>query len=135
MITFRYIPHKKISSLDSKDKIRTILETIKDDHILIIEGRLKSTEEAELIRATMNILSEDVETFNGIEIGTFYDTEEKDLVKRIKSSIAKFLVGDKSGLTIIGPANIVKELRQHPEHIEMHFQKSFMNKNIKERSK
>jgi hypothetical protein len=41
------------------------------------------------------------------------------------------LIGDRSGITFIGPAKIISELRQHPENIELHFQKEYLLKNVK----
>jgi len=96
-----------------------------------MEGRLKSTEEAELIRETMKAVDKNLDSFKGIEIATFYYKENLDLMKKIKANIAKWLVGDRNGLTIIGPATIISELKQHPEKIEMHFQKGFFEKNKK----
>lgn len=122
MLIFHYISQKKLRSLKPEDKIKSILDLIRNNNIIIIEGRLKSTEEAQLIRETMSVLSNDVQKFNGIEIGTLFSSEEDD---SIRMKLAKILIGDKTGLTIIGPAKIVKELRQHPEKIELHFQKNF----------
>jgi len=120
MLTFHYIPYTKIQSLESKQKIDHILDLVRKDNIIIIEGRLKSTEEANLIRETMSVINKNY-TFHGIEIGTFHND-----AKGFKSKIAKWLIGEKTGLTIIGPANIIRELKQHPEKIELHFQKDFL---------
>ena len=71
--------------MNSAQRIELIISEIKLDSILIIEGRLKSTEEALLIRRTMSEFS-DLEgkddEFSGIEIATLFDNEELSKVDR-----------------------------------------------------
>jgi len=131
MLTFHYIPIEKLEKLSSRERIDNILKLTRQDSILIIEGRLKSTEEAELIRETMNSMSLDDNKFNGIEFAVFHNTPGSGIAHKIKSKLAKWLIGDKLGLTIIGPASIIQELKQHPDHVEMHFQKGFYERQNK----
>jgi len=104
---------------------------LKTGKILIIDGRLSSSDEALLIRETMNNINEE---FNGVEIGVLRDNKEHGLLMRIKQGLARALIGDRTGITFIGPAKIISELRQHPENIELHFQKEYLLKNVQTKS-
>jgi hypothetical protein len=134
MLKIQYIPYKRILNLDARQRTDMILGLVRDDRLLIIEGRLKSTDEATLIRETMNNIDDE---FSGIEIGVMHDNESLDRWTRIRSSIARFLVGDRTGLTIIGPAKIIESLKQDPEMIEIYFQKSYLERHagIKDKHK
>jgi len=99
--------------------------------IVLIDGRLNSNDESLLIRETMSSIDEE---FNGVEIGVMRDNVEKGLVSRIKHKIAKALIGDTCGITFIGPAKIISELRQHPETVELCFQKDYLLKQSRSNS-
>lgn len=76
-----------------------------------MEGRLKPNEETDLIQRTMENLSKD---FKGIELCTVYPNV-KD--KFLKGLLVNILIGDRTGLTVVGPANIVKEIKRDPNKI------------------
>ena len=59
--------------------------------------------------------------FKGVEICTIFP-EEKDLqiVKRIKKEFIKSILGNRDGLTIVGPASIIKEIRRDPNKIMLY---------------
>lgn len=128
MLTIQYLPYHQISLLNSNERLQLILSLLRDNKIVIIDGRLSSSDEALLIRETMNNFDE---TFNGIELAVMRDNKALDWLSRIKHYIAKRLIGDRSGITFIGPAKIISELRQHPENIELNFQKDYLLKNVK----
>jgi len=98
------------------EKIRKILKGVKEDKIILIEGRLNPIEESELIKRTMQIISK---SFKGIEIASMDYQFKGDFVDRVKKDIAHFLLRKRSGLTIVGPATIVKEIRKDPAKIEL----------------
>jgi hypothetical protein len=85
----------------------------KNNDIIIIDGRLKSREEAELIRRTMTDLNKNFEVFHGIEMASLYDAVPK------KKNILDIFRKESNGITIIGPASIITEMRQHPDHVEL----------------
>lgn len=117
MLQFKYLSNRRISTMDTESKINLILDIIKNNQIIIIDGKLQSQEEALLIRKTMDFLNDNIEKFQGLEIATIYDNEHKS----IKSRMAEFFFKERNGLTLIGPAKIISELKQHPDMIEMHF--------------
>ncbi len=125
MLKFKYLSNKKLSSMNSKGRMEEILKLIKEENIILIDGRLNSIDEANLIRETMNSINDE---FNGLEIGIVHDNHEHNLITRIKHNIAKILIGESTGLTIIGPAKIISELKQNPESIEIYFHKDYINK-------
>ena len=118
-ITLQFVPLHEISNLDSPNKIKKILKIVKTNKIALLEGRLKIEEQAMLIQKTMEQINTN---FKGIEIATIEGKEEKDLISIMKRQLAKILLGDKFGLTIVGPASVVKDIKKDPNKIEL-----FMN--------
>ncbi len=118
MLTLQYVPHVEIKDLNSKDKINKLLRIVKTDRIVLMEGRLKPREETELIEQTMEQISK---TFQGIEICTINSDkkENEQFFTRLKLLFANILLGNRQGLTIIGPASIVKEIKRNPNKIEL----------------
>ncbi len=117
MITLQYIPHSEFGHLDVNLKIRKILRSVKDDKIIVIEGRMRAEEETELIARTMEQIDR---KFKGIEIATVnVKKRNEEAISVIKRAVANFLIGKNEGLTIVGPASIVKEIRRDPNKIEL----------------
>jgi hypothetical protein len=132
MLTLQYLPYEQIKSLSSSQRINMILSLLKSERIVIIDGKLDSRDEALLIRETMSLIND---VFNGVEMGVMHDNQSKDFIYKLKHRIAKMLIGDSSGITIIGPAKILSELRQHPDKLELHFQKEYLLKHSFKHSK
>ncbi|MBS3130264.1 DUF2073 domain-containing protein [Candidatus Woesearchaeota archaeon] len=65
MLTLEVIPYQEIEHLSSVGRIRKLLNSAKEDKIVLLQGRLKKEEEAELIRATMEEINDE---FKGIEL-------------------------------------------------------------------
>lgn len=116
-LTLQFIPYGQIEDLSSTDRIKKVLSLVKTDRILVLEGRLKSEEEAELIAQTMASIDK---KFSGIELAVIFpDKKSSTFSKRIRQVFINLLLGDRQGLTIIGPANVVKEIKQDPEKIQL----------------
>ena len=92
----------------SMEKISMIVDRVKGGDLVIIEGGLSPEEEAELIETTMREI--DVENFVGIDIYTL----EKD-----KKSLFGISKKKTVGLTIIGPANIMKTVKKKSNFLSM----------------
>jgi hypothetical protein len=117
MITLQYVPWHEIADLPSQKKVKKLLAMAREDKIVLVEGRLSKPEEAELIKKTMEAIDEE---FKGIEIGVIYpDIKNADFMHKVRSGLAKVLLGDRHGITIIGPATIVKEIKQDPDKIQL----------------
>ncbi|MBS3150314.1 DUF2073 domain-containing protein [Candidatus Woesearchaeota archaeon] len=115
-ITIQFIPHSELASVNSENKLKKILKIVKENKIVIIEGKLKADEEAKLIENTMKQIDK---SFKGIEIASFEEAANFDFFYKIKSGLARMLLGDKFGLSIIGPATLVKEIKRDPSKIEL----------------
>ena len=117
MLTLQFIPYQEIANLPSHLRIKKLLASVKDNKIVMLEGRLKKEEEAELIKRTMEEIDEN---FRGIELQVIDpDVNNEDFFKKIKVHLANILLGYRQGMTIIGPANIVKEIKKDPNKIEL----------------
>ncbi|MGM5480683.1 MAG: OapB/ArvB family protein [Nanobdellota archaeon] len=117
MLTLQYIPHTEIEHLSSEKRISKLLNLVKTDKILLVEGRLRSEEEAELIRKTMESIND---KFSGIELSVVYpEDKETAFFKKVHSKFINLLLGSRRGMTIIGPANVVKEIKQDPGKIQL----------------
>ncbi len=113
MLRIRYISNSRLRNLNTKSRTDTIINHIKNNDIIIIDGRLKSREEAELIRQTMSDLNREFEIFHGIEMASLYDNTPH------KKSVMDIFKNESNGITIIGPASIISEMKQHPDHVEI----------------
>ncbi len=117
MLTLQFIPYHELSGLDRSGKIQKILKSVKEDKIILIEGRLAAHEESELIRRTMEVIDK---KFKGIEICSVdYQPKNTLLIDKIRKSIANIILNKTSGMTIIGPATVVKEIKKDPNKIEL----------------
>ncbi|MBS3147056.1 DUF2073 domain-containing protein [Candidatus Woesearchaeota archaeon] len=117
MLTLQYIPNNEIENLNSENKIRKLLSLVKEDKILLIEGRLTSSEEARLIESTMEQISK---SFKGIEICTVYPQKKREVqfFDKLRKEVLNIL-GYRQGITIIGPATIIKDIKRDPTKIEL----------------
>jgi hypothetical protein len=117
MLTLQFLPFGEIAVLSPEDKLRRLLDLVKDDKIILLEGKLKSTEKSDLIARTMAEINQ---KFKGIEIEEL-DLEAKNLagMEKLKSIFVNMLLGDRKGFTIIGPASIIKEIKKDPDKIQL----------------
>ena len=117
MVTFQFVPFHEVEHLSAVKRVNKLLKIVKEDKIVIMEGRLKKQEEADLIEITMEEISP---KFKGIELSVIYpDKDSQDAMQRVKGAFANMLLGDRQGLTIIGPASIVKRIEKNPDKIEL----------------
>ncbi len=118
MITLQFVPYFEVADLPSAKKVKKLLSIVREDKIILLEGRLSKQEETELIKKTMELIDD---KFKGIELGVIYpDKKDADFFFRLKKNLINMLLGDRHGLTIIGPATIVKEIKQDPDKIQLY---------------
>ncbi len=116
-LTLHFIPFERFINLSSDDKTSTILEYTKKGKIIIIESYLDPKEQATLIT---NVMGNIDGKYSGVEMISF---TRKDFQKdnsfyvRLRNAAIDLLSGKKAGLTIVGPANIVKKIERNPEMI------------------
>ncbi|SFR32471.1 hypothetical protein SAMN04488124_0128 [Halogeometricum limi] len=95
----------RMEGLASMEKIRLILDGVRDGNIVILEEGLSPDEESKLIEVTMTEISPD--EFNGIEIETYPQSKGgQGFLGRLmgKETTKK--------LTVIGPANQIQTLHK-----------------------
>ena len=119
MLTLRFVPYPEIEYLSSARRIHKLLDLVKENKIVLLEGRLKKEEEADLIEITMENIDE---RFKGIELAVINpeNKDEKNPLRNIKSSFMNFVLGDRQGLTVLGPATIVSEIKNNPDKIQLY---------------
>ena len=99
------ISEEKMAAMTAMEKIRLILDGVKEGKILVLERGLTPTEEAKLIEMTMTEITQ--EDFPGIEIESYPSSQNQKLIDRI---FRKPVV--RTRLTVIGPANQLKTLKK-----------------------
>ena len=96
----------RMEGFTSMEKIRLILDGVREGNIVVLEEGLSPDEESKLIEVTMTEISPD--EFNGIEIETYPQSggSKRGLIDR--------LIGTQSPkkLTVIGPANQIETLHK-----------------------
>lgn len=116
-LVIQFIPYVEIEGLDSDSRIEKLLSIVKENKIILLEGKILPTEEAELIARTMEEIDR---KFSGIEIATVQPkSHDEAFWSKMKKKIVGFLFKYQTGLTIIGPANIVKEIKKNPDNIQL----------------
>ena len=118
MVTLQLVPYNEIETLSSVGRIRKLLNLAKENKIVLLQGRLKKEEEIELIKATMEEINKE---FRGIELAVINPNINLNMgfVKKFKNNFASKLLGNRSGLTVIGPASVVKQMKKDPNKIEL----------------
>lgn len=96
----------RMESLAGMEKIRLILDSVREGNIVILEEGLSPDEESKLIEVTMAEISPD--DFSGIEIETYPNPDSKN------SGFFGRLIGNQETkkLTVIGPANQIETLHK-----------------------
>ena len=127
MVTLQFVPYHEIEDLGSARRVKKLIDIVKENKIVLLQGRLKKEEETDLISIAMEEFGN---KFKGIELAVI-NPEEKEVagIKKLKSNFFGFLLGDRQGLTIIGPASIVTEIKKDPNKIELY------TKEVKKRKK
>ena len=118
MLTLQYLPYGEIEQLPSEERVSKILAIVKKNRIVLLEGKLERAEETELIKQTMESINEH---FKCIELGAIDPAQKENaaILAKIRKSMVSMLMGNRQGMTIIGPASIVKQIKQDPEKIQV----------------
>ncbi len=118
-LTIHFMPYSEIEKISSNERIKKILGIILQNKLVILQGRLKAEEETKLIESTMMLVG-NIKGFQGVELAVVSgDSENRTLFEKVRHNIARILVGEQDALTIIGSANLVKEIKRNPQKIEL----------------
>lgn len=111
------LSYEAMRNLESHERIKKILNLVKKTDLVLLEGKLRNEEEIELINNTMENISKN---FTGVEIAYLDSTSNQSLFEKIRTKMAKFLLKDRIGITVIGPSKVVKEIKKDPNKIEVY---------------
>ncbi len=110
-VQLKLVSKEKLSDMGQMEKIRYILDAIKDNTVVILESGLSPDEEGKLVERTMHEINDD---FSGIEIESYAREESSS------GLMSKLLSRDdrQNRLTVIGPANKMETLHKDDSLIE-----------------
>ena len=106
----KLVPYEKFKA----DGVKSFMKDLREGTIILIDAKLNPEEEADIIEKTMKKVSE---KFTGIELNSLDLSKQKDVMGKLKNLIIKVVTGKKQGLTIIGPAKIVRKIERNPKEL------------------
>ncbi len=118
-LSLDFLTMESLRQAGLNERIEMILEKIKEKKIIIVNAKFNPREEAALIEQTMKHVNK---KFPGIEMCSLsYDelVSDRNWLARLRHQIINLLTGSDSGLTIIGPAKIIKEIKREPNRIRL----------------
>lgn len=111
---------KLVKYKDLKKETPKLFNDLMHNTIILVDAKLSPEEEADLIQETMSYINE---KFPGIELGSIAISQLKGTtLDKIKERCAEYLLGKKMGITVIGPAKIIKKIEKRPEELLVYFQ-------------
>ena len=117
MVTLQFVPYHEIEDLGSARRVKKLIDIVKQNKIVLLQGRLKKEEETDLISIAMEEFGD---KFKGIELAVINpENNDSTGLKKARNNFFRFLLGNRQGLTIIGPASIVTEIKKDPNKIEL----------------
>ena len=118
-LSLHVITYAEIQDLTISQRVKKILNLVLGNKIVILHGRLRPEEEARLIEDTMALVDH-IKDFRGIELAVINPTQSSlEGFSKFKYDVLSIVLGDRQGLTIIGPANVVKAISKDPDKIEL----------------
>lgn len=106
-----FVSTKILSEMKNNEATEYLLKVIKRGDMIVLDEKLPPAQEKELFKRTMEIIDDD---FTGIEISSIGDSETS-----WKNSIIKLLGGKTTGLTVIGSAKIIKNIKNQKDKINL----------------
>lgn len=112
MLRIKMIPYERLK----KEKFSKLFKDLKEGTIILVDAKLTPAEEAKIIEETMKIVSD---RFSGIELSSIElkNLETSTNFDRFKNMLVERILGRKMGLTVIGPAKIVRKIEKNPEEL------------------
>lgn len=109
-IQLEFVSGRVLDGMAEDQKLKFILKAVKEKKILVLEKGLTRQEERALFRMTMEHVSP---RFPGIEISSFGE-EPAGLRSRLIQ-----LLGGRTEMTVIGPSDLVKEIKRDPDKLRV----------------
>lgn len=106
----------QLTDMGRTEKIRYIIDRVREGRVVILENGLNPDEHALLIEKTMTEIDHD--EFTGVDVESYPEMEKSSNDKRsILDRLFNRDKGDKSDLTVIGPASRMKTLHKDSDQI------------------
>jgi len=99
------ISEEKLDRMTSMEKVRLILDEVRNGKILILEKGLTPAEQTKLIELTMAEIAPD--EFSGIEIESYPVKQNDNFLNKLLGKTS-----NKTRLTVIGPASQLKTIKK-----------------------
>jgi len=112
-LKIKFVPYEKFR----QEGFKKLFGDLKANTIILVDAKLNAEEEAKLIKDTMEKVST---SFTGIEMSSLEFKKGSNFFDRIKNTLIEVILGKKRGLTIIGPAKIVRRIEKNPEELLLH---------------
>ncbi len=109
-VQLEFVSGKVLDSMSEDDKLRFILKSVKEKKILVLERGLTRQEERTLFRMTMERVTK---SFPGIEISSFGEEPAG-----VRSRLIQ-LLGGRTEMTVVGPSDLVKEIKRDPDKLRV----------------
>ena len=110
-LKIRFVPYEKFKRNGKK----SLLRDLQENTILLIDAKISPEEEAYIIEETMKKVSE---RFSGVEMSSVELGEKaENVLGMVKNALLERVLGKKRGMTIIGPAKIVRKIKKNPEEL------------------
>ncbi|MDI6917602.1 MAG: DUF2073 domain-containing protein [Thermoplasmatales archaeon] len=110
-VKINLISQQKLNEFTSSDRIKFILDQVRNGTVLVLEKGLTPVEEIHLIEQTMSEIDQD--TFIGVEIERYTDDIKTNWLNRILRR-----TGRTSRMTVIGPAHLLKTIHKDNKVIQ-----------------
>jgi len=107
-----------MKQMSKRDRIGKILEIVKNKDVVMLEGRLDSEEESELITEALESVSG---KFSGIEVAFLDSHKSNGILEKLRNTLLKVIAKNRIGITVIGPSKIIKEIKMDPNKLEILF--------------
>lgn len=110
-VRIHLISRDRLDNMTVQEKIRFILDEVKQDRVLVLEEGLSPTEETKLIETTM--IEIDPDSFVGIE----FESQRGERPGRL-ASLFLGRSSDRASMTVVGPADKLRTVRKDGSTIE-----------------
>lgn len=109
----------QMQGMGSTEKVRYIIDRIRDSHVVVLESGLEPDEQSLLIEMTMTEIDQD--EFTGIEVETYPDETQQSnnggLLGRLVERTTQRNTTPDPALTVIGPADQMETLHKDEKQI------------------
>ncbi len=113
-VKINLVSKAKLDDMSLQEKVRFILDEVKQDVILVLEEGLDPNEEAKLIESTM--VEIDPDSFTGIEMESQRNPDEASSI--IGKLFRRTPYGGRASMTVVGPADKLRTVYKDGDSIE-----------------